>query len=25
MVYAKDASLKLLRENVADFIHRTSK
>jgi carboxypeptidase C (cathepsin A) len=25
MVYAKDASLKLLHENVADFIHRTSK
>jgi carboxypeptidase C (cathepsin A) len=24
MVYAKDASLKLLHENVADFIHRTS-
>jgi carboxypeptidase C (cathepsin A) len=25
MVYAKEASLKLLHENVADFIHRTSK
>jgi carboxypeptidase C (cathepsin A) len=25
MVYAKDASLKLLHNNVADFIHRTSK
>jgi carboxypeptidase C (cathepsin A) len=24
MVYAKDASLKLLHDNVADFIHRTS-
>jgi len=24
MVYAKDASLKLLHENVADFIRRTS-